>query len=110
MLHCIVHCSHLIEHFKYPEVAQVIDELLRVTKIGGICIIRSPLMWEYFYCDLDHVRPYPPEAIISYFNNDQQQRKGQSKIQVLNIWYRKMPKQYKVINRSSLWYGLKLLR
>lgn len=106
----IIHCSHVIEHFTYPEISLVIDELFRITKINGTCIIRSPLMWKNFYFDLDHVRPYPPEAILNYFNNEQQQNKGQFRVQVINIWYRTAPKQYKIIDRSSLWYGLKFLR
>ena len=102
----IIHCSHVIEHFKYPEVSNVIDEILRIVKTNGCCIIRSPLMSDFFYNDLDHVRPYPPEAISNYLTNEQQQKKGTHKIQIKNIWYRTSPKNIKTIDRSSLFFGL----
>lgn len=106
----IVHCSHLIEHFGYPEIRVVINELLRITKSGGYCIIRSPLMWENFYYDLDHVRPYPPQAIMNYLTNPQQQVKGNCKVEVIKVWYRTIPKKYKFLTSNSLLYGLKPLR
>ena len=51
----IVHCSHVIEHFKYPEVTDLLDFLVDSTKDDGIVIIRSPLMWECLYFYIDHV-------------------------------------------------------
>ena len=102
----IVHCSHVIEHFKYPEIIFVIDELLRVTKLGAYCIIRTPLMSYSFYFDIDHVRPYPPEAIINYLNNDQQQRKGKNKVEIEKIWYRTEAKQFYHLYKSSFFFVL----
>jgi len=84
----IVHCSHMIEHFGYPEIIHVIDELLRITHTGGYLIIRSPLLWEHFYDDIDHIRPYPPASILNYLGNPQQQVVGKNKVDVVNIWYR----------------------
>lgn len=84
----IVHCSHVIEHFKYPEIIQVLDELFRVVKKGGYVILRSPLMNQNFFDDIDHVRPYPPESIMNYFNNPQQQIVGGYKIKEISRWYR----------------------
>lgn len=106
----VVHCSHVIEHFRYPEVAQLIDELLRITKVGGLCAIRSPLMWEDFFIDLDHVRPYPPEAIVNYLNNEQQQKKGNNKVKIELIWYRTSPKKYNKIDKTSFFYPNKYIR
>lgn len=99
-----VHCSHMIEHFGYPEIHHVIDELLRITKIGGYLIIRSPLMWEHFYDDLDHIRPYPPESILNYLNNPQQQVVGNNQADVERIWYRTQPVEYKPIDKTNLLY------
>lgn len=85
----IIHASHIIEHFKYPDVALFLDELFRLVKKNGYIIIRSPLMHNRFYHDIDHVRPYPPESIFSYFLNDQQQKVGRHNIKVIKKWYRK---------------------
>lgn len=106
----IIHCSHMIEHFGYPEIHHVLDELLRITKPDGFLIIRSPLMWEHFYDDLDHVRPYPPQSIINYLYNPQQQIVGKNKIDVVSIWYRTLPIEHDPIDRSNRIYCITPLR
>lgn len=106
----IVHCSHMIEHFAYPEIRVVLDELLRVTRKDGYLIIRSPLMWEHFYDDLDHVRPYPPQSIINYLYNPQQQSVGKNKVDVVRVWYRTRPIERHPIDRSNRIYCITLLR
>ncbi|MBN1252135.1 MAG: class I SAM-dependent methyltransferase [Bacteroidales bacterium] len=84
----IVHCSHVIEHLKYPDVINAINELFRVCKKNGIVIIRTPLRVNHrFYNDIDHIRPYPPDAIINFFNNEQQQQKGKIEIKEIKRWY-----------------------
>lgn len=113
----IVHCSHVIEHFKYPEIAYVLDHLLRVTKPSGYIIIRSPLWHPDFYLDIDHVRPYPPETIMNYLTNPQQQKVGAYKVKIIKTWYRRgylkifylfTPKMRYVINSllAILWLYL----
>jgi len=84
----IVHCSHLIEHFGYPDITKVLDELFRVTKIDGYVIIRTPLMHPNFYNDIDHIRPYPLKTIIQYFNNEQQQVTSKFKAKLISYWNR----------------------
>lgn len=92
----IVHCSHVVEHFKYPEVIILLDELVRVLKPGGCLIIRSPLWHPEFYLDIDHVRPYPPETILNYFKNPQQQKVGRGHFNIISCWYRR--ENYKIYN------------
>jgi len=84
----IVHCAHVIEHFGYPDISRVLEELLRITKVGGYIIIRSPLMNPQFFLDIDHVRPYPPECIMDYFSNPQRQQVGIGKIEKIKVWFR----------------------
>lgn len=85
----IVHCSHVIEHFKYPEVTLLLDELCRVAKDGGLIIIRTPLPSAKFYFDIDHIRPYPAQAILSYYNNPQQQKVGKYNVEFVGIKLRR---------------------
>jgi hypothetical protein len=108
----LVHCSHVVEHFKYPEIIFVIDELLRITKKDGFCIIRSPLLWEGFYDDIDHIRVYPPSSIINYLTMSQQQvhGSGSGKVKIISIWHRTSPKQYRPITKSSLLYLVPFIR
>ena len=67
-----VHCSHVIEHFDPGDAHQLLSELDRVLAPGGILVIRTPLLWSRFYADLSHVKPYPPEAILSYLRPSRQ--------------------------------------
>jgi ubiquinone/menaquinone biosynthesis C-methylase UbiE len=84
----IVHCSHVIEHLRYPEVVEAIHELFRVCKKDGCVIIRTPLRVNHrFYNDIDHIRPYPPDSIINYFTNPQQQKVGIYTIEEVKRWF-----------------------
>ncbi|MBU0880093.1 class I SAM-dependent methyltransferase [Patescibacteria group bacterium] len=85
----IIHCSHIIEHFKYPEVVDFLEEIFRLVRKGGYVIIRSPLWHKNFYNNIDHIRPYPPAAIINYFTYDQQQKTSLINIKTIKVWWRK---------------------
>jgi len=85
----IVHCSHVIEHISYPHILKALDELIRITKVGGYIIIRSPLMSPAFFTCIDHIRPYPPKSIIDFYSNPQQQVTGHASIQVIKEKLRK---------------------
>ncbi|HQD92840.1 MAG TPA: class I SAM-dependent methyltransferase [Bacilli bacterium] len=84
----IIHCSHVIEHLGYPDIIIALNELIRVTKTEGLIIIRSPLWANHrFYNDIDHVRPYPPDSILNYFTNLQQQQVGKDEVCEIDRWY-----------------------
>lgn len=103
----IVHCSHVIEHFGYPQVTQLLDFLVNSTKLNMCFILRSPLMHKDFYIDIDHIRPYPPEAIQNYFCLKQQQKQSAANISVKKLWYRTTPK---IKDELQTWDNLYLLR
>jgi ubiquinone/menaquinone biosynthesis C-methylase UbiE len=84
----VVHCSHVIEHLAYPAIVRALDEMLRVTKKGGVLILRSPLILNHrFYNDIDHIRPYPPAAILNYFNYEKQQKRSDYSVIEIHRWY-----------------------
>lgn len=102
----LVHCSHVIEHFGYPEITNVLDFLVNSCKENGHIIIRTPLMHDKFYNDVDHVRPYPPKAVQNYFNYTQQQKKSSACIKVLKLWYRTKARKIEHLNNRHLFYLL----
>jgi len=67
-----IHCSHVIEHFLPQDVHKILSEFCRVLAPRGILIIRSPLLWNKFYSDLTHIRPYNPGAITHYLTPSNQ--------------------------------------
>lgn len=91
----IIHCSHVIEHLGYPEIIKVLDNLFSYLKDKGFLVIRTPLMHDNFYLDIDHIRPYPPDTILNYYANLQQQVVGKTKIKEIVRWYRRPPLQIK---------------
>lgn len=101
----IVNCSHLIEHFDYPAVTYLLDKLVAWTKNNGILIIVTPLMSETFYNDIDHVRPYPPAAIMNYFRYEQQQKQSSAgDLHIEKLWYRTGPRQLpQLTTHSFIW-------
>ena len=64
-----IHCSHLIEHLYYHELHQFLKEIDRTLKDNGIFIVSTPLLWDIFYNDLSHVRPYNPSVFLHYLSN-----------------------------------------
>lgn len=106
----IIHCSHVLEHFNYPNVIKALNEMLRILKGNGYLIIRGPLMHPGFYDDIDHVRPYSPDSITNYFKPSLgQQEKGGYKVEeVLRKYRRKVYFTYNP-NHSRLKYVLAAL-
>lgn len=62
-----INCHHVIEHFEADRAYQVFTEMDRVLKVGGRLIISTPILWEGFYRDFTHAKPYPPGAIMHYY-------------------------------------------
>ena len=87
-----VHCSHVIEHLLPNEAHKLLSEMDRVLKIGGIFCIRTPLLYRDFYCDLTHIKPYYPEAILHYIiTNPNSQRT----LEDINGIYKKIKLKYR---------------
>ena len=63
----LIHCSHLIEHLYPHELYAVLKEFDRCLAPGGYLVISTPLMWEGFYDDLSHIKPYTPVVLEKYF-------------------------------------------
>ncbi len=62
----LIHCSHVIEHLE-PECLYVtLKEMDRCLKPNGHIVISAPLLTDFFYNDLSHVKPYNPEVFIKY--------------------------------------------
>lgn len=86
-----IHISHLIEHLVPEALYQFLQELDRVLSPGGRLVISTPLLWDRFYDDLSHVRPYNPQVLVNYLCRSTANRSaGQisNHFKVLNLTYR----------------------
>lgn len=61
-----IHASHILEHLYPEDFYRTLREIDRVLKPGGILVISSPMLWEGFYSDLSHIKPYNPEILKRY--------------------------------------------
>ena len=71
-----VYCADVIEHFAPKEAREILAESIRVLKQGGRLVIATPYPSQEFWCDPTHVRPYPPESLLSYCINDSRKGEG----------------------------------
>jgi len=62
----VIHCSHVVEHLQQQEFYDTLKEMDRCLGNGGVLVISAPLLWEGFYNDLSHVRPYNPRVYERY--------------------------------------------
>ena len=71
-----VHCADVIEHFDTNSVILVLKELYRVLSKGGFLLLASPMPSSEFWGDPSHVRPYPPQSIMSLFVEEEKTGTG----------------------------------
>lgn len=92
-----IHCSHVIEHFLPSDVHNILSNFNRIIRRDGILVIRSPLLWDGFYSDLTHIRPYNPEAIIHYLTPSEQHTLEQisGDFEIIQLKWRYKPFQVK---------------
>lgn len=89
---CIIF-SHIIEHFTPNELKDFFEYYLSYLTDGGHVIIATPILWEGFYWDFDHIKMYHPIGIGMIFGNKDAQVQYYStvKLNLVDIWFRKNP-------------------
>jgi ubiquinone/menaquinone biosynthesis C-methylase UbiE len=86
-----VHCSHVVEHLCSNDFYGFLKELDRVLKKGAVMVISSPLLWDRFYDDISHMRPYNPSIYSKYLCTSGDNYSNQSISEsycVVNLSYR----------------------
>jgi SAM-dependent methyltransferase len=61
-----IHCSHLVEHLNPEQLYLFLLEVDRVLKDQGIFVISTPMLWDRFYNDLSHIKPYNSTVFEKY--------------------------------------------
>jgi cyclopropane fatty-acyl-phospholipid synthase-like methyltransferase len=84
--------SHIIEHIAPKELIDFFDCYLRLLKSGGLLLIATPLLYDEFYDDYDHIKPYTPKALQILFSDYSQQAvKTANRLELESLWIRKWP-------------------
>ena len=88
----LIHCSHVIEHLQPQEFYDTLKEMDRCLKPEGYLVISAPLMWEGFYNDISHVKPYNPKVFYNYLIKNKSSSRTRPKIsedyKQVNLIYR----------------------
>jgi len=84
--------SHIIEHISPAQFIPFMDNYISKLKVGGKLIISTPMLYDEFYDDYDHIKPYTPKSItVLYSDYTQQQQKPRYRLENTDIWLRKWP-------------------
>lgn len=88
-------CSHLLQVFTPSEAVQVMKELGRVVRPGGVVVISTLNWFKDFYQHPENERPYPPDALLRYFYTRQGATSpmwpGMPRMEQESIWLRHPP-------------------
>jgi SAM-dependent methyltransferase len=95
-----IHCSHLVEHLSPSELYTFLKEINRVLIDEGRLIISAPMLWDCFYCDLSHVKPYYPSVFINYLCGETKQRSAEHISQDFTV--QKLVYRYAVIDVGDM--------
>jgi SAM-dependent methyltransferase len=96
--------SHVIEHVEIKDFIDFMDSYLRLLQSDGWLIIATPLMYEGFYDDYDHVKPYTSRAIATlYSDNTQFQRKPKYRLKLIHVWFRIWPLKFSDYPGEPAW-------
>lgn len=86
-----VHASHIIEHLYPDDAYKFLTEVDRVLMGGGTFVLSTPTLWNGFYNDFTHVKPYNPESILRYMvHNGSEKTKNsiKGKYELIHLDYR----------------------
>ncbi len=95
----LIHVSHVLEHLDNQEFYETIKEINRCLKYSGHLVISMPLLSDFFYDDLSHIKPYNPAIFFKYLTKDT----------VNNLSRSKISEEYEIIQLQHRYDGKKLL-
>ncbi|MBI9067993.1 MAG: methyltransferase domain-containing protein [Salinivirgaceae bacterium] len=64
----LIHSSHLVEHLNHKGLFEVLQEMNRLLVENGILVLSAPMLSDFFYDDLSHIKPYNPVVFINYLS------------------------------------------
>jgi len=83
--------SHVLEHVNEDCIQKFLEEYFRLLKDNGKIIILTPVLYDAFFNDIDHVKPCYPNGLIRLFSDEFVSKKYKSSFNLLleDIYFRK---------------------
>jgi SAM-dependent methyltransferase len=84
--------AHVLEHIAYPDIINVMEGYFNMCKPDAQIIIVMPTLYDAFYNDVDHIKPYYPNGLITVFSKHigSRQYKSNYNLSLIDIMYRKV--------------------
>lgn len=60
--------SHVLEHIEYRDIQKMLESYFDLAKTQAHVIICMPLLYDGFYHDVDHIKPYYPKGLTALFS------------------------------------------
>ncbi len=82
--------SHVIEHIEYRDLQAFLESYFARLKSGGKVIILSPVLYDAFFNDIDHIKPYYPAGIVNLFSARRVSRQygSEYRLKLMDIYFR----------------------
>lgn len=97
----LIHTSHMVEHLSPEQLYSTLKEIDRCLKHDGYVIISAPMLWEQFYDDLSHLKPYYPKLFYKYLCYGQNMCCTRP---VISSCYQQVKEVYRYSSVSQIYY------
>lgn len=61
--------SHVLEHIEYRDIQKILESYFELTKPDALVIVCMPLLYDGFYHDVDHIKPYYAKGLTALFSD-----------------------------------------
>jgi len=85
--------SHVLEHVPYHNIQEFLEFYFSLAKKEALVVILMPVLYDAFYNDIDHIKPYYPDGLMTLFSNSVVSRQYSSKyrLKLVDIRFRRVP-------------------
>ena len=81
--------SHILEHIEYRDIQNFLEGYFALSKPDSYVIICMPILYDAFYNDIDHIKPYYPKGLCAMFSNILMSKQYTSKfnLKIIDLHY-----------------------
>lgn len=82
--------SHVLEHINFPEIQVFLENYFKLCNNNAHVIIIMPVLYDAFFNDIDHIKPYYPNGLMALFSdaNISKQYLSNYMLTLVDIYYR----------------------
>lgn len=87
----VIFFSHVIEHLGYPDIVKFLEFYFSKAKRNAQIVIVTPTLYDAFFNDVDHIKPYFADGLMMLFSqsNISRQYSSQFELSLKDIYFRR---------------------